>query len=95
MKPELAKFGAPYAFRYRSNNGHTIDEIENNYIYFANRDQLNDPFDSSPAYISMSESKNELELLRAEMLKLNDEVVLKNYLDGSKGLENILKVTLE
>ena len=95
MKPELSKFGSPYAFRYRADNDYTIDEIENNYIYFANRDQLNDPFDSSPAYIELTQSKGELELLQSEMLKVTNDPLIKDYITGTNGLEEIQKVAQE
>lgn len=95
MKPELSKFGAPFAFRYRSNNDYTLDEIEKNYVYFANRDQLNDPFDSSPSYIELTESQEELELLQLELLKDTTDPLVKDYLMGTNGIKEIKNVARE
>lgn len=95
MKPELSKFGSPYAFRYRANNDYTLDEIKQNYVYFANRDQLNDPFDSSPSYIGLTESQEELELLQIELLKATTDPLIKDYIMGTNGIEEIQKVAQE
>lgn len=95
MKQELSRFGSPYAFRYRSDNDYTLDEIEKNYIYFANRDQLNDPFDSSPYYIELTESQEELELLQLELLKTTTDPLVKDYIMRTNGIEEIKNVARE
>ena len=69
MNNELKHIGIPYAFRYRPDNDYVLDEIQNHCIYFANKDQLNDPFDSSPSYLHLTPSKEELNLLKQEILK--------------------------
>ncbi|MCF6278869.1 MAG: DUF2971 domain-containing protein [Flavobacteriaceae bacterium] len=58
---EVEKAGKPYLFRYRFNNDRTLDEIENSYVYFANRELLNDPIDSSPDLIKFIKERSSLE----------------------------------
>ena len=56
IKPELT-IDYPL-YRYRSNMEYILDEIENERIYLATFDQLNDPFDSSYA-LSFEKAKTE------------------------------------
>jgi len=95
MNTELKHIGMPYAFRYRPDNNHALDEIENNYIHFANRDQLNDPFDSSPSYLHLTPSKEELYLLKQEVINATEDPLVKNYIEGKDGLGKIQKVATE
>lgn len=95
MTSELKNIGIPYAFRYRPDNDYALDEIENHYIYFANRDELNDPFDSSPAYIQLTQSKEEIELLIEEVLNSTVNPEIQNYIKGKVGLENIQNMAIE
>ena len=71
MKKEVEKVGSPYLFRYRMDNDFTLDEIKNNYIYFSDRNSLNDPFDSSPDLIRFKEdrsnSKKYLDLFKDQL----------------------------
>jgi hypothetical protein len=59
MGDEIIKGGEQYICRYRPNNEFTLDEIENSYIFFSNRNSLNDPFDSSPNLIRFINSDKE------------------------------------
>jgi hypothetical protein len=59
MGDEIIKGGEQYICRYRPNNEFTLDEIENSYIFFSNRNSLNDPFDSSPNLIRFISSDKE------------------------------------
>jgi Protein of unknown function (DUF2971) len=94
MDKELRRIGHPYAFRYRSDNDNTLDEIEKNYIYFANREQLNDPFDSCPAYIDLSKSKEEIELLKSEIQKnIPDDA--KSYFENKMNLQEFASSKME
>ncbi|MDP2160626.1 MAG: DUF2971 domain-containing protein [Flavobacterium sp.] len=59
MKQEIELVGPPHIFRYRPNNDYTLDELENNYIFFSDIDSLNDPFDSNPNLIKLTQNKKE------------------------------------
>lgn len=55
MKNEdITKSGAPFLFRYRPNNEYALDEIDKAYVYFSDRNSLNDPFDSDPGLINFN-----------------------------------------
>ena len=45
-------------FRYRSNNIKVLEELAENYVYFTNREKLNDPYDCYPGMIKISEDIN-------------------------------------
>ncbi|MDO7171033.1 DUF2971 domain-containing protein [Mariniflexile sp. AS56] len=60
MDDEIKKAGRPYVFRFRPDSDRTIDEIVNNYIFFADRNSLNDPFDSSPELVRLTENSEEI-----------------------------------
>lgn len=47
-------------FRYRTDNTRVLEELSENYIYFTNREKLNDPFDCYPNMIQVNEDVNEL-----------------------------------
>lgn len=53
--------GHPYIYRFRGNSKRTISELEEGYVYFANRNELNDPFDSNPGMVSVTKDAGELE----------------------------------
>lgn len=57
MKQEVEIIGHPFLFRYRPDNENTLDEIKNSYIFFPDRNLLNDPFDSSPDLINFISDK--------------------------------------
>lgn len=52
--------GYPYVYRFRSGSERTISELEDGYVFFANRNELNDPFDSNPNMVSVTADENEL-----------------------------------
>ena len=52
--------GYPYMFRFRSPNKWTISELEKGYVYFAKRNELNDPHDSNPRMVHFTENTSEL-----------------------------------
>lgn len=56
MSEEIKLAGKPYIFRFRQNSDRTIEEIEDKYIYFPDKDSLNDPFDSSPDLVFLTKS---------------------------------------
>src|SRR5690606_26161602 len=87
-KLEIEKAGSPYLFRYRSNNDFTIDEIENNYIYFPNSEKLNDPFDSSHRLIRINEDPELIDEFM-EFFKASLEKDLgKNYFEKKFQTQN-------
>ncbi|TVZ26768.1 Protein of unknown function (DUF2971) [Gillisia sp. Hel_I_86] len=95
MNNELKHIGIPYAFRYRPDNDYVLDEIQNHYIYFANRDQLNDPFDSSPNYLHLTPSKEELNLLKQEILKGTKDPLVYDYIKRKDGVEYVQKIATD
>ena len=57
----IKKFGGyPYVYRFRGNSERTISELEDGYVYFANRNELNDPYDSNPEMVRITENQMEL-----------------------------------
>ncbi|PRX56272.1 hypothetical protein [Flagellimonas meridianipacifica] len=46
--------GLPHVFRFRPPNDYTLSEIEKNYIWFSDRDSLNDEMDSNPEFVKLS-----------------------------------------
>ena len=56
MNKEINLAGPPYIFRFRQNTERTIEEIANNYIFFPDRNALNDPFDSSPELVYLTKN---------------------------------------
>jgi len=81
MNNEIEKAGKPYLFRYRSDNENTLDEIENSYVYFANRESLNDPLDSSPDLIKFIKEKSTLESYYEFIKVQNQSNEYKQYLE--------------
>jgi len=61
---ELAiPMGRPFVFRFRPPNKNTISELKENYIWFSDRDSLNDELDSNPEFVKLSTSPEEQKLL--------------------------------
>jgi len=58
---DISKSGAPFLFRYRPNNENTLDEIDKGYVYFSDRNSLNDPFDSDPSRINFNINKADIQ----------------------------------
>jgi hypothetical protein len=53
--------GYPYVFRFRGPSKRTLSELEEGYFYFANRNQLNDPFDANSSFIKLTNDNNSLQ----------------------------------
>lgn len=80
MKEEIELAGPPYIFRYRPNNEFSLDELENNYIYFSDSGSLNDPFDLNPNLIKLTENKEELkEFYNLLNDNISDELTLSYF----------------
>lgn len=95
MKQEIENAGHPYLFRYRPDNDYTLDEIENSYIYFSDRNSLNDPFDSSPDLINfISDKINPKDYLEFYKKRLPSEID-ENFLEKNYTPEELTKITLK
>jgi hypothetical protein len=57
------KMGRPFIFRFRPPNENTISELENGYIWFSDRNSLNDELDSNPEFVKLSTNLDEQKLL--------------------------------
>lgn len=57
------KIGIPYVFRFRPPNENTLGELKENYIWFSDRDSLNDELDSNPEFVKLSKHPLKLKLL--------------------------------
>ncbi|SFU78459.1 Protein of unknown function [Pustulibacterium marinum] len=57
------EMGRPFVFRFRPPNQNTLSELENGYIWFSDRSSLNDPLDSNPEFVKLSNDPEELQLL--------------------------------
>ena len=74
---DIYKFlGPPHIYRYRSENDYAFDELENGYLYFPHRQQLNDPFDCFPNLLKIPSSKTHL--------RKNLQIHLKKHLNKSR-----------
>ncbi len=60
MDNKLEIIGAPNVFRYRSSTNYVIDELKNHYMYFPDKNELNDPFDTHPGLINLTSDKDEI-----------------------------------
>src|SRR5690554_5912366 len=88
---DIYKLGPPFAFRFRPPNGNAISEIADNYIWFSDRDSLNDPFDSNPEFIQLSKDKKELEDFYQILDKNITDERTKEYLKGID-LDRLLEI---
>lgn len=57
------KMGRPFVFRFRPPNENTISELKDGYIWFSDRNSLNDPLDSNPEFVKISTKPDEQMLL--------------------------------
>ena len=55
--------GIPHVFRFRQPNENTISELKEHYIWFSNRNSLNDELDSNPEFVKLSTNPEEQKLL--------------------------------
>src|SRR5690606_33109045 len=75
------KMGRPFVFRFRPPNENTISELENGYIWFSDRNSLNDPLDSNPEYVKISNNPNEQKLLYNTIADSILDKKTKSYFD--------------
>lgn len=80
MNDEINLAGRPYVFRFRQNTERTIEEIADNYIYFPDRESLNDPFDSSPELVYLTNNPEATKKLYQLVFEgITDKAVKKDF----------------
>ena len=75
------KMGRPFVFRFRPPNENTISELENGYIWFSDRNSLNDKLDSNPEFVKLSTDPKEQKLLYDTIANGILDERTKNYFD--------------
>ena len=83
------RMGRPYVFRFRPPNNNTLSELAEGYIWFSDRNSLNDPLDSNPEYVKISSDANELKLLYDTIANSLLDPVLKKYFDDNMDLARL------
>ncbi len=79
---ELAiPMGIPHVFRFRPPNENTLSELKENYIWFSDRDSLNDELDSNPEFVNLSSNPDEIKLLYDMVAEGILDPKVKNYFD--------------
>lgn len=92
------KMGRPFVFRFRPPNENTISELENGYIWFSDRNSLNDSLDSNPEFVKISTNPEEQKLLYRTISKSILDEKTKRYLDknmSSKILQEFAQTKVE
>jgi len=80
MNEDINLAGPPYIFRFRQNTFRTIEEIAENYIYFPDRESLNDPFDSSPDLVYLTKNTEAtMKLYKLVYEGITDKAVKKHF----------------
>lgn len=52
--------GVPHVFRFRPPNDYALNEIEENYIWFSDRNSLNDEMDANPEFVRILTNLDEI-----------------------------------
>ncbi|WP_224489567.1 DUF2971 domain-containing protein [Robertkochia flava] len=95
MNEEINLTGPPYIFRYRQNTERTLDEIANNYIFFPDRDSLNDPFDSSHDLVYLTRNPDATKILHQLVSERISEPTLKKQFDTKFNLDMLQELAHE
>lgn len=66
-------------FRYRKSNDFSLDELENEYIYFPCNNELNDPFDTSHNMLKLTKDDAEMVKLYNQMLEQSTNESIRAY----------------
>jgi hypothetical protein len=75
------EMGPPFVFRFRPPNKNTLSELRENYIWFSDRDSLNDEFNSNPEFAQLSSDTEEQKLLYNTIAKsILDESTKKYFM---------------
>lgn len=92
---ELAiPMGRPFVFRFRPPNENTISELKENYIWFLDRDSLNDEFDSNPEFVKLSTNPEEQKLLYNTIAEHILDPKTKAYFDKHMDVERLQEFAL-
>jgi len=75
------KMGRPFVFRFRPPNENTISELKDGYIWFSDRNSLNDPLDSNPEFVKISNKPDEQKLLYDTISESILDKRTKSYFD--------------
>jgi hypothetical protein len=66
-------------FRYRKANEFSLDELENEYIYFPSNKELNDPFDTSHNMLRLTKDDGEIVMLYSQLLNESTNESMRAY----------------
>ena len=81
--------GIPHVFRFRPPNENTISELKEHYIWFSDRDSLNDDLDSNPEFVQLSTDPKEQKLLYNTIAERILDPKTKAYFDKHMNTERL------
>lgn len=70
----------PNTFRFRAPGKYTLDELENNYVFFQTRTKLNDELDSNPEFVELNDDIYEVNELRKTLNQNAPNSLTKAYI---------------
>jgi hypothetical protein len=85
------KMGILCVFRFRPPTANTLSELKEKYIWFSDRDSLNDELYSNPEFVNLSSHPSELKLLYDTIAENILDARTKEYFDRNMTLENLQK----
>lgn len=83
------KMGIPNVFRFRPPNENTLSELKEKYVWFSNRDSLNDELDSNPEFVKLSTNPEEQKLLYDTIAENILDQKTKAYFDKNMDAERL------
>lgn len=89
--PLSIQMGVPNVYRFRPPNEHTISEIRENYVWFSDRDSLNDKMDSNPEFVKLSPEPKEVKLLYDTIAGYILDPETKKYFDKNMTEESLME----
>lgn len=81
--------GRPFVFRFRPPNENTLSELKEHYIWFSDRDSLNDELDSNPEFVKLSTNTEEQKLLYNTVAENILDPKVKVYFDKHMDAERL------
>ena len=87
--PLSIEMGPPFVFRFRPPNENTLSELNENYVWFSDRDSLNDELDSNPEFVKLSQNPDELQLLYDTIATSILDTKTKQYFDKNMDLDRL------
>ena len=81
--------GVPFVFRFRPPNENTLSELKEKYIWFSDRDSLNDELDSNPEFVQLSINPEEIRLLYDTVAEHLPDPLTKKYFVGNMTPERL------